>query len=69
MFASFQEPDDSPGVQQSTELFEATSPKFITAATVVGSLLVLASVAGIVYEIRRDKSREGLYKAKCLTLS
>lgn len=69
MFASFQEPDDSPGVQQSTELFEATSPRFITAAIVVGSLLVLASVAGIVYEIRRDKSQKGLYKTKCFTLS
>ena len=62
MFASFQEPDDSPGIQQSTELFDATSPKFITATIVVGSLLVLASAAGIAYEIRRDKSHEGLYK-------
>ncbi|XP_074632381.1 uncharacterized protein LOC141890705 isoform X2 [Acropora palmata] len=60
------EPDDSPGVQQSTELFESTSPKFITAATVVGSLLVLASVAGIVYEIRRDKSQEALMQSKDL---
>ena len=62
MFGFLQQPEDSPAEQQSTELFNASSPRFITAAVFSGSLLILASVAGLIYEMCRDKSHEGSFK-------
>lgn len=50
------EPDHSPAEQKSTELFSITSLEFITAISIVGSLLILACVLGIVYDKRRKKT-------------
>lgn len=59
------EPDHSPAEQNSTELFSITSPQFIIAVSIIGSLLILACVLGVVYE-RRRKKLEVLIKSKDL---
>ncbi|KAJ7374219.1 hypothetical protein OS493_007293 [Desmophyllum pertusum] len=60
------EPDQSPGEQQSTGLFDANSSQFITAVIIFTTLLALAWVLGIIYEIRRKKTSKVLKQSRDL---
>ncbi|XP_078352309.1 uncharacterized protein LOC144637005 [Oculina patagonica] len=60
------EPDQSPAEQQSTDLFLATSPKYITAVIIMSSLLLLVCLIGLIYEIRRRMTSKVLKQSKDL---